>query len=262
MNKNAHASSAAADLKKTLGSCANIAWYPSCGEDYSVFDVFTPEKLAGLGVPAGDAPDCVIMTDYMDFVFERFEKHLLYHPAAEPLVLRKTDRFTAALFNLRRLRSLNIPFYADMVGGHIEKYYGNVYTGDVLTESSSGEKHICRLVAACAENTAFALNYLIPKKITVKTVIRSNYGYGFGGGRSCGIALPYLFRDLGVRYFANDENCKDSDDDAMRYLSAEQLNCKPELHELGDLSAKFGFRGYDNTILYRVEGYGHAEEII
>ncbi len=255
MNKNAHAFSAAADLKKTLGSCANIAWYPSCGEDYSVFDVFTPEKLGMLGVPAGDAPDCVIMTDYEDFVFERFEKHLLYHPAAEPLVLRKTDRFTAALFNLRRLRSLNIPFYADMVGGHIEKYYGNVYTGDVLTESSSGEKHICRLVAVCAENTAFALNYLIPKKITVKTVIRSNYGYGFGGGRSYGNFLPYIFRDLGVRYFANDENCKDSDDDAMRYLSAEQLNCEPELHELGDLSAKFGFCGYDNTILYRVEGY-------
>ena len=256
MNKNALPSSAAPDLKKALASCANIAWYPSCGEDYSVFDVFTPEHLGELGVPAGDAPDCVIMTDFMDHFFEIFEKHLNYHAPFKPITLQKTERFTATLFNLRRLRGIGIPFYADMtMDVHSGKYYGSVYTGEVLTESASGEKHICRLVAVCAENTAFALEYLIPKKINVKTVIRSNYGYGFGGGRSYGNFLPYIFRDLGVRYFANDENNKYTYDKAMRYLSEEQLNCAPELHELGDLSAKFGFCGYDNTILYRVEGY-------
>ena len=255
MKKNAHAS-AAPDLKKMLASCANIAWYPSCGKDYSVFDVFTPENLGELGVPYGDAPDCVIMTDFANFVFEDFEKHLEYGGSAEPLELKRDGNFTVTLFNLRRLRRLNLPIYDDMASSDCcGRYYGNVYTGDVLTESSSGEKHICRLVAVCAENAAFAFEYLIPKKISIGFVIRKN-AYGFCGGASYGRYLPYILRDLGARYFVNDAEWKNLEEVAYRLLSNEQRAFEPELRELGDLTKRFGFYSdYGGAILYRVEGY-------
>ena len=56
-----------------------------------------------------------------------------------------------------------------------------------------------------AENTWFALRYLLPRKINIDYLVRVRYGEGFGGSILEGEWLLKLIPHLNVKYYLSDE---------------------------------------------------------
>ena len=52
------------NLSSLLNFCSKTLWYPSAGCDFSVFDVFSPEKLGRIIENKDELPDCFLLTDY------------------------------------------------------------------------------------------------------------------------------------------------------------------------------------------------------
>ena len=248
------------NLSSLLNFCSKTLWYPSAGCDFSVFDVFSPEKLGRIIENKDELPDCFLLTDYdagysgPPFIINGPKKG-----GRNNEIIYKSEDCTVTAFNQCQIRGINVGYDPDMVvgepNGRLPELYGNVYTADILISYKSGNIYLSTLVYAVAENTRFLYDFLLKNRIKIKYLVRSCYGYGFGGGRSTGMILPHLFKDLKVKYFANDKNTggDESCDPANIYLTDEQRKTVPELYELSNLTKDFGFKGYDDVILYRVE---------
>ena len=175
-------------------------------------------------------------------------------------VVQYTDNeFKATAFNIRELDRIKLSFDQSLVAFERDNYYGRVFIGDVLIEHPKIGKTIAKLVYVIAENTAFAFDFLIKKNIKVKYVIHSRYGHGFGGGISNGAFMCNIFKELETKYFASDINEYYGYDVADEYLTGIQKSTLPVLKQIDNFNYKFGWCGYDDTILYEVMGYKRIE---
>ena len=250
MNKNT-------SLLSLLKSCDSVLWYASAGSDFSVFDVFSPEKLGSLLQNGEKCPDCFLLTDYdLSYRSDNYVIKGREHKGCDSEIIYRLDDCTVTAFNHQKIRSINIGYDPDMVvfyqDGELPESYGSVYAMDILIEYENGNRYISKLVYAVAENTCFIYDFLLKHKAKVTYLVRATYGYGFGGGRSTGTILYNLLDDLGVEYFANDLNTG-SDDVAEKYLTCEQRSSFPDLSKVANLNEKFGFGGYEDVILYHVD---------
>lgn len=242
-------------LSSILKIYDKILWYAAAGFDFRAFDVFSPEKLGDIIGEEG-CPDCFILTDYN--VSYRTDSYILKgaeYRGYDDEIIYDTDECRVTAFNHRQINSINVGFDPDMVTFDPDgQYYGNVYIMDLLIEYENGSRYVSKLIYIVTENTRFIYNYLLKNKIKIKILVRANYGYGFGGGRSTGMILPNLLKDLGVEFFANDLNTG-SMDIAERYLTTAQRSSVPQLREIENLTKRFGFNGYNDVILYHVDGF-------
>ena len=263
-------------LAQILKTYDNILWYPSAGADIGVADAFSVNKLCRF-IDECECPDCILMTDYR---LEPFADQTGYFYSDPPCgndvrAVYKTDDCVISAFRLRKINGIETGFDQNMVSFSLDEKrlgeYGDVYTADLLIEYKNGRRQITKLIYAVAENTRFLYDYLLKNKIKITFLVRSCYGYGFGGGRSTGTFLRHLLRDLGVKYFADDENIGGGCDVAEKYLTEEQRAYEPELEHVANLSRetdpddclfdtglddifrKTGFRGYGDVILYKVK---------
>ncbi len=251
-------------MKKTtlahiLKTYDNILWYPSAGVGFNIVDIFSPEKLKMLGIEKDECPDCFLLTDYDPKPL--FESLFYNTPCKnDTYVYYNKNGCVVTAFNEKRLPDINIGYDPAMVSFwqdcDLPDQYGVVFTADILIEYENGHKYISKLIYAAAENTRFLYDYLLKNKIRIKYLVRSCYGYGFGGGRSTGMALRHLLKDLGVQYFADDENTGgDGEDVADRYLTDDQRETVPVLEKITNLTSDFGFQGYGEVVLYKVKGF-------
>lgn len=256
-------------LKHYLKRFHNIAWYPSCGRDALPALALSKRSFFEIDLPVEDAPDCFLYTDYDSRVncqenrryFLELERGQFTAAFAEPV--RSNFRCTATAFNIEELNPIKIGFDPEMVDFGKDENYGRVFVFDLLVENPKFGQSIAKLIYVIAENTAFAFDFLLENGIKVKHVIQSNYGHGFGGGRSNGLFLPHIFEALGVQYFASDIEEGNADSDlAERYLSESQKKRIPILKRLIDLHAYANLYGYGPTILYKVEGFEEAVKTI
>ena len=251
MNKKTSLSS----LLKTFGS---VLWYAASGDDFSVLDVFSKEKL-GRFLNGSSCPDCFLLTDYdVSFRESMFIIKGTEYGGCDQKIIYSSDDCTVTAFNPCRIRSVNVGYDPDMVlgfsDGRLPRRYGCVYAADILIEYGNGNKYVSKLIYAVVENTRFIYDYLLKHRIKIKYLVRANYGYGFGGGLSTGMILINLIKDLGVEYFANDLNIA-SDDVADRYLTDSQRSSMPVLSQIANLTGIYGFAGYGDVMLYHVDGY-------
>lgn len=254
-------------LKHYLKRFHNIAWYPSCHRDALPALALGKRAFAELNLPKEDAPDCFLLTDYNSYADweenRNFFLNLEEGVFNAPFTLLMDSRCQAKAFNVEELRPIRIGFDQELVDFGRDRYYGRVYACDLLVENERFGQSIVKLIYVIAENTAFAFDFLLKNNIKVQTIIHSNYGHGFGGGRSNGLFLPHLFEALGVHYFASDIEEGETDSDlAERYLSESQKKRIPILKRLIDLHAYANLYGYGPTILYKVEGFDEAVKTI
>lgn len=243
-------------LAQMLKTYDNILWYPSAGTDFSVADVFSPEKLRTLCIDKEDFPDCFLLTDYDPQ--PRFESMFCDAPYEnDTYVYYNKNGCVVTAFNEKRLPNIRIGFDPEMITGASDVrqpyQYGFVFTADILIEYENGHKYISKLIYAATENTRFLYDYLLKNKINIKYLVRSCYGYGFGGGRSDGTFLRHVLKDLNVGYFADDKNNGGSHDVAEKYLTEKQREYEPELDYIVNLTEKSGFEGYGEVTLYEVK---------
>ena len=244
-------------LSALLKPYDNILWYPSAGEDFSVLDVFSGEKLGSLLQNAEKCPECFILTDYdISYRNENYVIKGYEHKGCDSEIIYRSEDCTVTAFNHSRIRDINIGYDPEMVtfyqDGEQPECYGSVYAMDILIEYKNGSRYISKLVYVVAENTRFAYDFILKNRIKVKYLVRSCYGYGFGGGSSTGMVLYNMLNDLGVEFYADDLNTG-SDDVADKYLTLEQRSEFPDLNKIANLSDTFGFKGYEDVILYRVD---------
>ena len=248
-------------LSSILKMYGNILWYAAAGNDCRAFDVFSPEKLEEL-VGRDNCPDCFILTDYD--VSYREDSYIIKgaeYRGYDDEIIYDTDECRVTAFNHRQIKSINVGFDPDMVTFDPDgQYYGNVYIMDLLIEYDTGSRYVSKLIYIVTENTRFIYNYLLKNKIKIKILVRANYGYGFGGGRSTGMFLLHLLKDLGAEFFANDLNTG-SEDIAERYLTDAQRAVKPKLRDIENLTKRFDFNGYNDVILYHVDGFYEETEV-
>ncbi len=249
-------------LYEYLKQFDNICWYPSAGKDSLSMLCLSKKSLEDYGISSKEAPDCYLFTDYRTYA-EYENSHRFFLDASkfeEGAVFdsRNSDLISRA-FNVKELNKLTLPFDENMVDFERDQYYGRVFVADALVEHPSVGKSISKLIYVIAENTSFALNFLIKKKIKVKYVIHSNYGHGFGGGRSNGNFICNILKDFGTKYFISDIDEHHDQDLADIYLTKEQKNRLPVLKQIDNFYRKFKWYGYDETVFYEVIGYKEIE---
>ncbi len=244
-------------LSSYLKQFKNIAWYPSAYKDTLSIACLSNKSLWRWDIPTEEIPDCFIFTDYLtysDINNERFFFDLDKFETEVPLHYQGTE-YKATAFNVKELDPLRLRFDSEMVAFSNDRYYGKVYIADILLEHPTLGRSISKLVYVICENTTFAFDFLIKNHINVKYVIHSRYGHGFGGGISNGGFLCNILKDLGTKYYVSDINDYYKHDVADRYLSQEQRNRVVILKRIVNFAAEYGWKGYDDTILYKVTGY-------
>ena len=251
-------------LYSYLKQFKNIAWYPSAGKDALAMVCLSIKNLLPLDINKEDLPDCFIFTDYYTDSEgnnnHRFILDLADYESEAKFSYQSVD-YEATAFNVKELKPLRIPLYEDMITGYPEyRYNGHVYVSDVLVDHPKYGKYIAKLVYVIAENTSFAINYLIKNKIKIKYAIHCRYGHGFGGGFSNGAYMFHILKDLGVEYFASDMDDGYNNDIADRYLKEEQKKYFPVLREITDFYSLYHWYGYDRMIFYKVVGYETNED--
>ena len=249
-------------LSSYLKQFKNIAWYPSSFKDSLSMACLSYKSLKEYGISKDDAPDCFIFTDYSTYGGQTNSNRFfldLEEYEDEAYFNYPSDGFSATAFNIKELDRLDLPFDRHLVAFDHDDYYGRVFIADVLIDHPNIGKTIAKLVYVVIENTTFAFDYLIKKNIKIRYAIHSNSGHGFGGGISNGGFMCNILKDLGVSYFASDIDWTYEHDEADRYLTEVQKNTLPVLKRIDNLSMRYGWRGYNDTILYLVKGYETKE---
>ena len=243
-------------LNNYLKQFKNIAWYPSAGRDSFPMVCLSPKSLRDYGISKDEMPDCFIFTDYKTGCeFEDNQKFILDLDEDKDEA-ELSQPYTATIFNIKELSKISVGFDPNMVAFDKDEYYGKVYVGDVLIEHPRIGKTIAKLVYVIAENTSFAINFLLKNHIKVKYVIHSRYGHGFGGGISNGAFVCHILKELGTKYFISDIDNHYNNDAADIYLTDEQKSVVPILKEIDNFYHKYGWYGYGDTVLYQVMDYG------
>lgn len=250
------------NLYNYLKQFKNICWYPSALKDSLSMVCLSYKSLRDYGIPRHEAPDCFIFTDYETYADQadnnRFFLDVSEYEDEVPCNYSGFD-FSVTAFNIKELDRIKLPFDHNLVAFERDNYYGRVFVADVLIKHPNIGEIITKLVYVVAENTAFAFDFLIKKNIKVKYVVHSRYGYGFGGGISNGAFMCNIFKELGTKYFASDLNEHYGYDVADEYLIGIQKSMLPVLKQIDNFKYKFGWCGYDDTILYEVMGYKRIE---
>ncbi len=245
-------------LNEYLKQFNNICWYPSACTDSLAMVCLSKESLADYGISREEAPDCFVFTDYIPFTEHEKSERFLLDPFnfEEGSILDSRDSgLVAKIFNVKELSKLKLPFNQKMVHFGSDRYYGKVFVADILIRHPSIGETITKLIYVIAENTAFALDFLIKKNIKVKYVVHSNYGHGFGGGISNGTFICNILKELGTKYFASDITEHYDDDIADIYLTKTQKSTFPVLKIIDNFYHKFKWEGYDHTLFYEAIGY-------
>ncbi len=244
-------------LYNYLKQFKNICWYPSAYRDTLSMVALSYKSLREYGFNKEEVPDCFLFTDY-DGHSENGEFFL--DPNEDEIVFSyENSDHLATAFSIKELNRLDIGFDQDMVAFEADRNYGRVFIADVLIEHPKMGKILTKLAYVIAENTKFAIDFLLKKNIKVTYVIHSRYGHGFGGGISCGSFICNILKDLGTRYFASDMDEHYKEDIADKYLTEEQLKYVPVLKEIDNFQCRFDWSGYGPTIFYEVVGYSLPE---
>lgn len=246
------------NLYSYLKQFKSIAWYPSAGIDALSMVCLSHQSLLEHEISKRDVPDCFIFTDYLPH-YDRADNHKFILDLDEnedhANFFHNNNGFSATAFNVRELDKLSLSFDPELVMFDHDNYYGRVFTADVLVEHPDIGKTVVKLVYVIAENTAFAFEFLIRKNIKVKYVIHSCYGHSFGGGNSNGGFICNILKELGTKYFASDIDNNYGYDIADKYITGIQRSTLPILRNIVNFNNKYGWFGYDDTILYEIKGY-------
>ena len=249
-------------LYSYLKQFKNIAWYPSAYKDALPMACLSYKSLCEYGIGKDEVPDCYIYTDYETYADQTNDNRFfldLGESENETEFNYPNSTYAATAFNIKELDRLNISFDRRMVDFDCDRYYGRVFVMDMLIEHPIIGKTIAKLVYVIAENTAFAFDFLLKKGIQVKFAIHSRYGHGFGGGVSNGGFMCNILKDLGTRYFASDITDRYGYDVADEYLSDIQRSTLPVLRKITNFSYQYDWRGYDDTIFYKISGFKQIE---
>ena len=245
-------------LSSYLKQFNNIAWYPSALKDSLAMVCLSYKSLKQYGISKSEVPDCFIFTDYESYADQNINNRFfldLEDDKDEASFTYSDSEYSATAYNIKELDKIELPFDQSLVAFDKDKYYGRVFVADILIEHPKIGKSVAKLVYFIGENTSFALNYLIKKGIKVKYVIHSRYGHGFGGGVSNGGFICHILNELECKYFISDMDEYYPYDVADKYLTGIQRNTLPILEEIDNFKYRFGWCGYDDTILYEVVGY-------
>ena len=244
------------ELKTYLKQFNNLLWYPSSAKDFMAMVCLAKRRLMEFGINKNDTPDCFIYTDYLSHGRDNDNHNFfLQLEDFETEVHIYDERYEATIYNIQELNRLRIGFNQEMVAFEADENYGRVFAADVLIRTNNEEFNVVKLVYVIVENTKFAFDYLIPNKIKLKYAVHNCYGHNFGNGISNGAYMPFILKDLGVKYFVSDLTLNHNYDVADIYLSKEQKGYVPVVREIVNLSHVFTWAGYDETILYEVVDY-------
>ena len=249
-------------LSDYLKQFKNIAWYPSAHKDTLSLVCLAYKSLREHNIDKNEAPDCFIFTDYETYA-DQADNHRFFLDLEEGIdeadFTYQNQDYKATAFNIRELDKLNVSFDQNLVAFDRDKYYGRIFTMDVLVEHPILGKAITKVVYVISENTAVAFDFLLKKHIQVKYVIHSRYGQGFGGGFSNGGFLCNILKDLNTKYFVSDMDYGYDYDVADEYLTGFQRHNLPILRKIVNFFYKFKWCGHSDTILYEIIGYQRIE---
>ena len=249
------------NLRQYLKQFSNIAWYPSAHNDIKAMTILSFKRLKDFGITKEDVPDCFIYTDYKT-CSDNFNSDWFFLDCCKyenEVVFSEGNDITAMAYNTKEVSRLKIGFDPEMVAFDKDRNYGRVFIADIVIDDPEIGRIVTKLVYVVVENTKFAIDFLLKREIKIKWLIHSNYGHGFGCGKSNGGFLSQVFKDLGVKYTVSDLDEYYGFDIADKYLSKSQRSTIPVLKEIINLTSRYRWMGYNDDVLYRVIGYKTEE---
>lgn len=247
----------AAMLTEHLGQYNCLCWYPSAGFDFRPLLYLSPAWAERHGWEEDRFPDCFIMTnacgDDIDDAFLGKEEPVLYRDART----RITASDVKEMPTLRLSHNPELAYDAfkmlDPLRPHdLYKHYGRILSMKVHVHSEQLGDWDTALVYCIAENTAFAMEYLLKRGPRIEYVWRAHYGYMLcrdsAGNRSTGHFLLRILRNLGARYFITDKDWESINTvDPAEVLYEEQLQRinTPALTEVASIAENRKKRYYE-----------------
>lgn len=252
------------NLYQYLRRFRSIAWYPSACVDGMAMACLSFNSLFHLGIPKEEQPDCFVYTDYCSYSEYRPNQRfaLDLEEGENETVFCDIEGLKVTAYNVKELPRIKLGLNLDFVHfGYDYRYYGRVFIADMLIEHATLGRSIAKIVYVFAENTQFAFDVLLKHNIRVSYPIHSRYGHGFGGGNSSGAYMFHVLKNLGAKYFASDMDELYDNDVADSYLTDDQKKEIPILREICDFARLYGWYGYDETKLFRIDGFTQKQTL-
>lgn len=200
------------ELQNYLQKFSSICWYPSAGFDYREMLYLTKSYANRINWDEDQFPDCFVLTDYIAFSCNPLFKTTLCHD----VILFQDEETKIVAKNGTELSKLNVSYNQDFVVFRRDENYGRVIAADIEIQSTVLGNMKTKAIFAVAENTSFAIEFLIRNNIHIDYVLRVRYGHMLGGGNSNGMFLKRILNDLNARYFLSDANYS-SDKDCVAF---------------------------------------------
>jgi hypothetical protein len=189
-----------------------IAWYPSSGEDFRDLLYLHPgfSDINPASKPEPRCPDIFLHTDYFPWSTSTFLDSSNIH---------LDDRTSVSVKSIEELPRCKLPLDDQIV----DFPQGSLATNRVLfleAEISSNVlgKFLAPVVYAFVENGAFCAERVLPKGGRFSHVVHVRYGGGCGGGgKSSGIWLLNVLRQLHCELFVTDSHYSRQSGDERTY---------------------------------------------
>lgn len=222
-------------LSKHKGN-PRIAWYPSAGEDLR--DLLYLSSSFAQRMPAmaiePSPPDLFLHTDYFPWSTSSFlDSNFVY----------QDSRTTVLIKSIEELPRYNLPLDSKIV----DFPDGSHATGRVLFLQIEVSSHVLGnfsvpLIYAFIENSVFCSQCIIPNGGKISHVIHIRYGGGCGGGgKSSGIWLLNILRNIECECFVTDGHChtQSGDERAMEiYPNLAATEALPNLEPIRVIPSK------------------------
>ena len=196
----------------SLDKNPNIAWYPSCGEDFRSVVYLSPE-YNNFNPPAKEIniyPDIFLYTDYN----HPYSRSFCSSKRQIDGVLYSDKKTKVRILKDEFLQKLELPLNAEIVRfPDRNQYTGCIFFMEVLLQSKTFGEFKKPLIYAISENEAFCSKVLLPNNAEIQQIIHIRYGHGFGGSITSGAWIQRVFKKINTQMYINDSKFHENDAD-------------------------------------------------
>ncbi len=176
-----------------------ILWYPASGGDFRDILEFSPERMEKHAL--GEAPNIFFHSDYMYY----HEMNLIEN--LKVLIDDRKTKITVLEIHpliWRNPRAYRYSINFDFTGFHTSEPKFKVHFLKLLIESNMlATREVC-LFYFHLENFHFLEDVILKNNFKIHTLVKTNTGMGFGGGKICISPVYQYLANLEVKYLLTD----------------------------------------------------------
>jgi hypothetical protein len=227
---------------ENLSDNPSIAWYPSAGSDFRALLYLNP-KYSELNPASQEEklfPEIFIFTDYYPWTTSTFLDSPIIHDDGRTQITVNT---------IEELPGLYLPVDKEIV----DFPEGSIATGkvlflEVLVKSNLLGDFKYPVIYAFVENEPFCSKVLLLHKSIISHIIHIRYGGGAcGGGKSSGIWVQNVLRQLNCKVFVTDGHYSLQSGDMAAYKLYPNLFGKPTQMKITRKIKSEGWSGHGDV---------------